>query len=69
MFWLGMVENGCCQSGLRTLKLTKSEERTDGINWFFAYWYKILQIKRWLKVFGVGMVKYRFGQCGDETLK
>ena len=36
------------QSGLRTLKLTVSQEWTDGINWFFAYWCNFTQIKRWL---------------------
>ena len=30
-----MVKNGCDQSCNVTLKLTVSEEETDGINWFF----------------------------------
>ena len=29
---VGMVKNGCGQSFDRTLKLTESEELTDGIN-------------------------------------
>ena len=33
---IGMVKNGCDQSCNVTLKLTVSEEWTDGINWFFA---------------------------------
>ena len=33
-FWLGMVENGCGQSGHGTLKLTVSQEWIDGMNWF-----------------------------------
>ena len=31
-----MVKNGCAQSCYATLKLTVSEEWTDGINCFFA---------------------------------
>ena len=31
-FWLGMVKNGYGQSSLWTLKLTVSQEWTDGIN-------------------------------------
>ena len=52
-FWLGMVKNGCGQSGHWTLKLTVSEEWT-GINWFFACWYKSMQIliENWLNFFG-----------------
>ena len=36
-FWLGIVKNGCQQSGLWTLKLTVSQGRADGINWFFLH--------------------------------
>ena len=64
-----MVKNECSQSGRWTLKLTVSEEWADGINWFFACWYKFMQIKRCLKIFGVDMVKNRCGQSGDGTLK
>ena len=35
IFLLGMVKNGCAQSGLWTLKLTVSEAWPYGINWFF----------------------------------
>ena len=62
LFWHG-------QSGFWTLKLPVSEEWIHGINWFFACWYKFIQIKRCLKIFGVGMAKNRCGQCGDRTLK
>ena len=31
-FWLGMIKNGCCQSGLWTLKLTVSLELTDFVH-------------------------------------
>ena len=36
MLEVGMVKNGYGQSCDRTLKLTVSEELTDGINTFFA---------------------------------
>ena len=31
-YWGGMVQNGCGQSGLRTLKLAVSQEGINGIN-------------------------------------
>ena len=52
-----MVKNECDQSGLGNLKLTVSQETTDGTNWFFPCWYNFTQIKRWLKHFGVSKVK------------
>ena len=33
-FLVGHGQNGCGKSGLWTLKLTLSQEITDGINWF-----------------------------------
>ena len=62
-------KNGYGQSGLWPLKLTVSQEGTDGINWFFACWYKFMQIKKRFKIFGVCMVKNGCGQYGDGTLK
>ena len=64
-----MFKNECGQSGLWTLTLTVSQERTDGTNLFFACWYNFTQIKRWLKIFGVSMVKNGCCQSGDGTLK
>ena len=66
--WLDMVNYGCGQSGFRTLKLSLSQEWADGINWVFACWHKVIQIKRWSKIFGVSMVKNGWGQSGDTTL-
>ena len=43
--------------------------RTDGINWFFAFKYKFKQIKMQWKIFGVGMVKNGCGEFGHGTLK
>ena len=34
MFWVGVVKNGCGQSGYRTLKLTVSQECTDRVTKF-----------------------------------
>ena len=34
IFEVGMVRNGCSQSGGRTLQLTVSEKRTDGMTDF-----------------------------------
>ena len=47
IFWLDMVKYGGDQPGPWTLKLTVSPEWTDGITWFFAWWHKFIQIKRW----------------------
>ena len=68
-FCWGMVKNECGQSCLWTLKLTASQERTDGTSWFFTCLYNFTQIKRWLKIFGVSMVKNGCDQSGDGTLK
>ena len=65
-FWLSMVKNGCGQSSLWSLKLTLSEEWTDGIDCFFRCWYKLMQIKMCLKILGVSLVK---NECGEGTLK
>ena len=39
MFWVGMVKNGCDQSGHGTQKLT------DGIKFFFSCWYEFKKAK------------------------
>ena len=36
IFWVGVVRDGCGQSGQGTLKLTVSQEWIDEMNWFFA---------------------------------
>ena len=66
-FWVGMVRNGCDQSGGETLKLTVTEGWTDRINWFFAYWYRFSKIKGWSIIFWVGMVQS--GQSAHGTQK
>ena len=67
-FWWAIVKNECGQSGLWTLKLTVSQERTDGTNWFFACWYNFTQ--RWVWSWSnMSMIKNGCGQSGDGTLK
>ena len=44
---VSMVKNGGGQSCDGTLKLTLSEEWTNGINWFFAYWCRFITVKSW----------------------
>ena len=64
-----MSKNGYGQSGLWALKLSVSEECTYEISRFFARWYRFIQIKSYLKIFGAGMVKNGCGQSGEGTLK
>ena len=68
-FWLGMVENGCGQSGHGTLKLTVSQEWIDGMNWFFACWCKFRKAKSNFNDFWVDVVKIGCGHLVHETLK
>ena len=50
--FLGMVSgNRCGQSGGGTPKLTVFEEWTDGINWFYACWYRFAKIESWSMFF------------------
>ena len=46
-----MVKNGFGQSCDETLKFIVTEEWTDGINWFFACWYRFTKTKRWSKIY------------------
>ena len=61
--------NGCGQSCDGTLKLTLSEEWTNGINWFLACSCRFITVKSWSKIYWVGMVKNGCGQSGLGTLK
>ena len=45
IFEVAMAKNGYGQSDDRTLKLAVSQKGTDGINWFFVYWYKSGKLK------------------------
>ena len=66
LFWLGMVKNGCGQSSHRNLKLTVSQKWKDGVNWFFACWYKSRKTKSWFNDFRVGVVKNGHGSTIDQ---
>ena len=48
---MGMVKNGCSQSGHRILKLIVSQECTDGVNRFFECWCKFRKAKSWFNYF------------------
>ena len=67
-FWVGMIKNGCSQSGDGSLKLIISEEWIDGISWLFVCWYRFTKIKSWLKFFWVDIVKNGCGQPGHGRL-
>ena len=56
-FLVGHGQKWVWPSGLCTLKLTVSQERTDGTKCVFACWYSFTQIKRWLNIFEASMVK------------
>ena len=56
-----MVQNGCDQSGHGTLKLTVSQESTDGMNYFFACQCKFSEVKSYLNDFWVSVVKNGHG--------
>ena len=56
-----MVKNECGQSGDRTLKLSISEDSTDGIN--------MITIKSLSNIFGSAFVKNECGQPGYGAVK
>ena len=64
-----MGQNALDQSNCSILKLTISVEQSDEKAWCFAYWCRFIEIKIWLKHFGVGMVKNGCGHSGLRTLK
>ena len=66
---VGMVQNGRGQSCDGALKLAASEKWINGINRFFACWYRFTKIKSWSKLFWVGVVKNERGQSGHGTLQ
>ena len=66
---MGLVRNGCGQSGHRTLKLTVSQEWIDAMNWFLACWCKFKKAKIYFNDFWVGLVKNGHGHLVHETLK
>ena len=69
IYWMGMVKNGCGQSGHGTLKLTVSQNWTDEITWFFACYYKCRKAESWFNHFWVCLVKDGSGFLIHEMLK
>ena len=67
-FW-DMDLNALCQSDCRTFKLIIYLEQNDEKAWFFACWYRFMEIKSWLKNIGVGMVKNVYGYSSLITQK
>ena len=51
-----MAQNDLGQSDCRIFKSNISLEQNDEKAWFFACWYKFIEIKSWLENIGVGMV-------------
>ena len=64
-----MGQNGLGQSDCRIFKLTISSEHKDEKAWFFACWYRLIEIKSWLKNDELGMVKNGCGHSGLRTQK
>ena len=64
-----MGQNALDQSDSRIFKLIISPEHKDEKAWFFACWYRVMEIKSWLKNIGVGMVKNGCEYSGLRTLK
>ena len=52
-----MSQNGLGQSDCRIFKSTRSLEQSNEKAWFFACWYKFMEIKSWLKCIGGGRCK------------
>ena len=48
--WVGVVNNGCAHSGLRTLNLALPQKGITGINWFLVL-IKILESQVTLIIF------------------
>ena len=68
-FGVGTVRDGWDQPGHRTLKLTVSQELVDGMNWFFACWWKFRKVKSNFNYFWVNVVKIGRGHVVHEDLK
>ena len=64
-----MGQNALSQSDCRIFKLTISPEHGDEKAWFFVCWYRLMEIKSWLKNIDVGMVKNGCDHSGSRTLK
>ena len=66
-FW-DISQNALGQSDCKIFKSPISLEKNDEKNWFFACWYKFIEVKRWLENIGVGMVINGCDHSGSRTL-
>ena len=48
---MGVVKDGCCQSGHDTLEENVPQEWKDRTNWFFVYCYKFRKAKSCFRLF------------------
>ena len=64
-----MSKNSLGQSDCSIFKSTISPEQNDEKAYFFARWYKLIEIKSWLKNIVVSMVKNGCGYSFHWTLK
>ena len=64
--WFG---NALRQSNCRIFKLNISLKQNDEKAWFFACWYRYMEIKNWLRNIRVGVVKNGCVHSGPRTLK
>ena len=62
-----MGQNALDQSDCSIFKLTISLEQNDEKAWFFACWYRFMEIKSWLKNIRVVMIKKWCGHFGLWT--
>ena len=66
--WDMMSQKFLGQSDCRIFKSVIFLKQNDERVWFFACWYIFMEIKSWLKFFGVGVVKNGCGYSVHGTL-
>ena len=64
-----MDQNALGQSDCKIFQLTISLGKNDEKTWFFPCWCRFMEIKSWLKITGVGVVKNGCGHSDLRTLK
>ena len=64
-----MCQNGLGQSDCRIFKSTISLEQNDEKVWFFACWYRFMEIKSWLKNIRMSVVINGCVHSGYRNLK
>ena len=66
---LDIGQNALSQSDYRIFNSTVSLEQNDEKTWLFAWWYRFMEVRSWLKNIGVTVVKNRCGHSVLRTLK